>query len=80
MFATFTLVLWLVNLALLGISYLLYRPKRNEQQKPVEMQFKLSAVKIGVPVPVVFGIAKVGGLIIEWGDWTPVKHTQSYGK
>ena len=80
MFAWITLVLWLANLAMMGLSYLLYRPKRGEKTKPVEQQFKLSAIKVGTPIPVIFGEAKVGGLIIEWGDWTTVRHEESMGK
>jgi hypothetical protein len=74
----FSLVLWLVNLALLGLGFLLFRPKRQEPQKSPTAEFKISAVKIGATIPVVFGIAKVGGLIIEWGDWTVVAHKQVY--
>jgi|YelNatPaOPRAMG01_1025707.scaffolds.fasta_scaffold05847_5 hypothetical protein len=66
--------MWLVNIGIAGLGYLLYKPKRNQKTKPPDMEFKMSAVKIGTPIPVVLGYAKVGGLIIEWGDWTVVAH------
>jgi len=72
------LVLWLVNMALLGLGFLLYRPKRTEPQKSPMAEFKISAVKVGSTIPVVFGIAKVGGLIIEWGDWQTIAHRQTF--
>ncbi len=75
----FTLVLWLINIALLGLGFLLFRPKRQEPQKSPLAEFKMSAVKVGATIPVVFGIAKVGGLIIEWGDWQVVAHKTEYG-
>jgi hypothetical protein len=72
-----TLVLWLVNMALLGLGFLLFKPKRSEPQKSPMAEFKISAVKVGATIPVVFGIAKVGGLIIEWGDWQVIAHRKS---
>ncbi len=76
MFAIFTLVLWLANIAILGLAYLMYRPKRREKQKPVNQEFKVSGVKMGVAIPVVFGYAKLGGLMIEWGGWTVIPHVE----
>ena len=68
--------MWLVNIGMAGLGYLLFKPKRNQKPKAPELEFKMSAVKIGTPIPVIFGYAKVGGLIIEWGDWTVVSHKQ----
>jgi hypothetical protein len=73
MFGSF---LWLANIGLGLLGYLMYKPKRAKDSKPPLMEFKLSAVKIGSPIPVIFGMAKVGGLIIDWGDWTVVAHKQ----
>ena len=70
--------LWLVNVGMAALGYLLYSPKRNQKPKAPELEFKMSAVKIGTPIPVIFGHAKVGGLTIEWGDWTVVAHRKSY--
>ena len=78
MFLT-ALVGLLVNIAFMGLSYLLFRPKRSETETGPEAEFKLSATKLGASIPVIFGIAKVGGLIIEWGDWTPVRHEKKVG-
>lgn len=71
--------MWLVNLATAGLGYLLYKPKRDKKAKPPDMEFKMGAVKIGTPIPVALGYVKVGGLIIEWGDWTVVAHEEEMG-
>lgn len=73
-----SLVLWLVNMALLGLGFLLFKPKRSEPQKSPMAEFKISAVKMGATIPVIFGIAKVGGLIIEWGDWQTVAWRRTF--
>jgi hypothetical protein len=66
--------MWLVNIGIAGLGYLLFKSKRNQKPKAPELEFKMSAVKVGTPIPVIFGHAKVGGLTIEWGDWTVVAH------
>jgi hypothetical protein len=68
--------MWLVNIGMAGLGYLMYKPKRNQKPKAPELEFKMSAVKIGSPIPVIIGHAKVGGLTIDWGDWTVVAHKQ----
>ena len=68
--------MWLVNIGMAGLGYLMYKPKRNQKPKAPELEFKMSAVKVGSPIPVIFGHAKVGGLTIAWGDWTVVAHKQ----
>lgn len=69
----FPLILWLGSIALSAAAYAMYKPTRKEPEAPLSV-FKLSAVKVGTPIPVVYGFAKVGGLIIEWGGWTVVAH------
>jgi hypothetical protein len=71
--------MWLVNMGMAGLGYLMYKPKRNQKPKAPDLEFKMSAVKIGTPIPIIFGHVKVGGLIIEWGDWTVVSHRTKMG-
>ena len=65
-------------MAMTAAAYLMYKPQRQQTAPSVTMtEFKMSSVKIGAPIPAVFGIAKIPGLIIEWGDWKVITHTTS---
>lgn len=67
------LILWLASIALSVAAFLMYKPTRKEPEAPLSV-FKLSAVKVGTPIPIVYGYAKLGGVIIDWGNWTVVAH------
>ncbi|MEM4720579.1 MAG: hypothetical protein QXT73_00780 [Candidatus Methanomethylicaceae archaeon] len=73
-----TLVLLLAQLALLVVAWLLYRPPRQQKQQPVFVEFKLSMTRIGSSIPAAFGQVRLGGNIIEWGDWRVIRHEETY--
>jgi hypothetical protein len=68
----------LASLAMTAVSMLMYKPSRQQTAPSVTMtEFKMSAVKIGAPIPAIFGIARISGLIIEWGDWKVIQHVKT---
>lgn len=67
------LIMFLAQVALAAVAYFLYKPTDSEIENPLST-FKLSGIKIGTPIPIVFGMGKIGGTIIDWGDWTVVAH------
>lgn len=73
-----TLVLFIAQIALMAIAWLLYKPPRQQKQDPVFTEFRLSATKIGTTIPAVFGQVRLGGNIVEWGDWRVIRHEESY--
>jgi len=74
--------MWLANLALMGTAYSMYNEPSSDEgidEAPLA-EFKLSAVRLGTPIPIVYGLAKIGGCMIEWGDWTVVVHENEMSK
>ena len=67
------LILWLASIALSVVAYLMYKPTRKEPEAPLAV-FKLTAIKLGTPIPIIYGLAKIGGVVIDWGNWTVVAH------
>jgi hypothetical protein len=76
-FTWIMIALFLIQLAMMATGYLLFRPTRTTPTKSPLAEFKMSAVKVGASIPVVWGIAKIGGLIIEWGDWKVTAHKKT---
>jgi len=71
-----SLVLFLIQVALMVVSALLYKPPRQQKQKPSFTEFRLAATKIGMAIPATFGHVRLGGNIVEWGDWQVIRNEE----
>lgn len=69
-----SLVLTLAQIGLQVAAYLAYKPPRQAKQAPTFSDFRLAATKIGTPIPATFGLVRIGGNLIEWGDWQVIRH------
>lgn len=71
-----SLVLAVAQIGLSIAAYLMYKPARMAKQAPTFSDFRMAATKIGTPIPATFGLVRVGGNMIEWGDWQVIRHEE----
>jgi len=64
-----SLVLFVAQVAIYTVAALMYKPPRGQKQDPTFVEFRLSATKIGMGIPATFGQVRLGGNLVEWGDW-----------
>lgn len=77
------MVWWFVVQLIITIAMMLWaRSKRKDTEDTRDAtlsSFNFSMVRYGVPLPIVYGYARVGGLVIDQGDFRVVEKQEEYG-
>jgi hypothetical protein len=76
------LIALLVSLIISAASYFLMRsqmPTKPKADEDLTDEIMFTAAKYGVPIPIVYGMARSGGQVIDLGDFTEVE-TEEGGK